>query len=549
MADLEKSCRETGASFVVREWEQAFLDSLGLPYPTLSPLERHRRRLTHRNERRIYKRTCSYSGQPIISMYREESPLTVYAPDVWWSDVWDPKDYGQDYDFDRPFFEQYQALQQRVPRLNLLNEKSENSAFCNITTGNKNCYLVFGGDLCEDCFYSVFSMKCRDVMDVYWVNDSELVYDSVDCYSCYNVKYCQNSQNCSDSAFLFECRNVRNSFGCVGLNNVEYHIFNKPYSPEDYAQKIKSFRLDTWSGVQKMKAEFEAFRLQFPHRATHIINSERVTGDFISGTKNAENCFGVQGPAEELKDVFLGYGPITTVLSSDHVGHRFERGYELVGSIGGFNCALSTFAWNSQEVFYCDMVESSRYLFGCLNMRRAEYCILNKQYTPAEYEALLPRIIEHMKSTGEWGEFFPMWVSPFAYNETVAQDYFPLTSEDAKVRGLRWYEEERLDQSSPVLPDSIHDVTDDILQQTLICELEQRPYRLIEKELAFYRKHGVPVPRYAPETRNQVRIRQRNPIQVWERQCAKTGESVLSSYAPNRPETIYSEAAYRAEFY
>jgi hypothetical protein len=36
-----------------------------------------------------------------------------------------------------------------------------------------------------------------------------------------------------------------------------------------------------------------------------------------------------------------------------------------------------------------------------------------------------------MKSTGEWGEFFPLPLSPFGYNETVAQDYFPLTSEEA----------------------------------------------------------------------------------------------------------------------
>jgi hypothetical protein len=36
-----------------------------------------------------------------------------------------------------------------------------------------------------------------------------------------------------------------------------------------------------------------------------------------------------------------------------------------------------------------------------------------------------------MKSTGEWGEFFPLALSPFGYNETVAQDYFPITESKA----------------------------------------------------------------------------------------------------------------------
>jgi len=31
-----------------------------------------------------------------------------------------------------------------------------------------------------------------------------------------------------------------------------------------------------------------------------------------------------------------------------------------------------------------------------------------------------------MIETGEWGEFFHPSLSPFGYNETVAQEYYPL---------------------------------------------------------------------------------------------------------------------------
>ncbi|HRI36281.1 MAG TPA: hypothetical protein PK765_04380 [bacterium] len=64
-------------------------------------------------------------------------------------------------------------------------------------------------------------------------------------------------------------------------------------------------------------------------------------------------------------------------------------------------------------------------------MNDKSYCILNKQYTEEEYNTLVPKIIAHMRETGEWGEFFSPNLSPFGYNETVAMEYFPLTKEQA----------------------------------------------------------------------------------------------------------------------
>ena len=45
-----------------------------------------------------------------------------------------------------------------------------------------------------------------------------------------------------------------------------------------------------------------------------------------------------------------------------------------------------------------------------------------------------------MRSTGEWGQYFPASLSPFAYNETVANDYFPLTKDEAHDHGFAWYD-------------------------------------------------------------------------------------------------------------
>lgn len=47
-----------------------------------------------------------------------------------------------------------------------------------------------------------------------------------------------------------------------------------------------------------------------------------------------------------------------------------------------------------------------------------------------------------MRASGEWGEFFPIEISPFGYNETVAQEYFPLSKDDCKKQGWSWREDE-----------------------------------------------------------------------------------------------------------
>ncbi|MEI8092507.1 MAG: hypothetical protein WCG98_10555 [bacterium] len=46
----------------------------------------------------------------------------------------------------------------------------------------------------------------------------------------------------------------------------------------------------------------------------------------------------------------------------------------------------------------------------------------------------MPKIIEHMQKTGERGQFFPVEASFCRYNETVANEYFPLSKDEVIQR-------------------------------------------------------------------------------------------------------------------
>ncbi|MFA5855023.1 MAG: hypothetical protein WC846_01890 [Candidatus Gracilibacteria bacterium] len=547
---MQKICTITKKPFEVSEREVEILARLGFDPPTICPEERHKRRLAHRNEHKIYKGTCALTGKPIITIFSPDKSIKSYSQEAWWGDDWDPRDSGRNFDFSRPFFDQFHELELDAAHMSLMNTQAENSEFCNITTNNKNCYLVFGGDFCEDCMYTNFSMNCRDTFDVYWVNRSELTYECVDAELGYNLLYSRNSVSCSDSAFLFGCRNCKNCMFCVGLIGKEYYIWNKPCTREEYEKQVKDFNLGSRTAVQNLREEFEKFRLKFPHRYANIINSENCTGDIISGAKNCQNCFCINENGEDLKDVFLTGWSAKDCYSCDHVGHKAEMFYECMGSIGATICAFSTYTWHTPSSYYCNMVANSHDLFGCTNMRRNEYCILNKQYSKDDYAAMRARIIEHMKKTGEWGEFFPAKNSLFAYNETVANDYYPLTRAEALSRGLKWFDEEvRSTENAPSIPDNIADTTDEILNQTLICQKTGRPYRILPKELAFYRRQGIPVPIYAPETRIEMRLKFKKQPVSYSRTCSKCGAAILTSYSPLQPEVVYCNECYLKTVY
>lgn len=458
--DISRICKITGQQFQVTDREQQLLDKMEIPLPTLCIDERLRRRLAHRNERTLYKNKCGLTGKSIVSLYSPDSPYKVYSQEAWWGDSWDAREYGRDFDFNRPFFDQFRELQIAVPRIALLNIKAENSEYCNITTSNKNCYLVFGGDFNEDCMYCTFNFHSLNTNDCYWVDKCELCYECVDCFNCYNLKFSQNSWNCRDSAFLYECRNCENCIDCAGLRSKKYHIFNIPYSAEAYAQKLREMKLDTHGGLNEARKTFEEFKIKLPHKHAYQINCENSTGDRLTNCKNVFNCFDAIG-SEDIKDIFIAVN-IKDSFSCDHVGHGgAQLYYKMLGSIEGYNCAFCSFSWNGQNTYYCDsVVANCRDLFGCTNMKRSENCILNKQYTKEKYTQLRAKIVEHMKKTGEWGEYFPITHSPFAYNETIANEYFPLSKEEALKKGYKWREKDIRDYQPQnyKIPDSLKEI-------------------------------------------------------------------------------------------
>ncbi|MBI5621499.1 hypothetical protein HY933_01365 [Candidatus Falkowbacteria bacterium] len=555
------TCKQCTTDFPITDADKTFYAKMDVPAPTWCPACRHQRRLAWRNERTLYQRQCDFSGRPTISAFSPDSGLVVYDQRDWWGDGWDPLEYGREFDFSRPFFEQFQQLQQVVPHFSLYNINPVNSDYINFGIDNKNVYLGFSSVRCEDCYYCANITDVRDCVDCLFTHDrSELCYETVDVNDCYHGSYLQECDGLTDCAFCYDCRGCTECFGCVNLRNRQHCWFNEQLSEREYRLRRSQLDLGSYTVVEQLKEKFKQHCLSQPHRFAVLTKSVDCNGDHLYNSKNLQSCFDCLGcedgvycyRAMNAKDIRDCYG----LLDSELI-------YESMAS-AQHNVAFSVQSYFDEHIRYCDLCFSCTHCFGCISLRHKQYCLLNKQYTEAEYRQLVPKIVEHMKTTGEWGQFFPAALSPFGYNETLAMEEFPLSQETALAKGFRWNDNLPFSSGQETmkpgdLPDHIKDVPDSIVSEVLLCMQCNKNYKIIPQELKFYRQQGLALPRRCFSCRHANRLHLRNPRRLYPRQCmceqvghqhiGRCSVEFETTYAPDRPERVYCEECYQKEIY
>jgi len=212
-----------------------------------------------------------------------------------------------------------------------------------------------------------------------------------------------------------------------------------------------------------------------------------------------------------------------------------------------YNVRFSQMCLNQlSELTYCELCfNGCSNLFGCIGLKRKQFCILNKQYTQAEYVRVSGQLIAHMVRTGEWGESFPSEIASAPYNLSVAQQFKPLTKEKALAAGYSWRDEAiELKGSSIRLPDLLSETDSEITTQTMCCSECRRGYRIITAELDFYRQLGLPAPRLCFLCRHQQRMKTRAPREMLKRSCSCCNNLVDTVYQLDEANTIYCETCY-----
>ncbi|QQG45397.1 MAG: hypothetical protein HYW89_00465 [Candidatus Sungiibacteriota bacterium] len=577
-----KECQNCKKEFIVEPEDFVFYEKIKVPPPTWCSNCRMVRRMVFANERHLFKRKEDAYGKEVFSGYHPQVLARVYERDYWLGDKWDPMEYGRDYDFSRSFLKQFRELMYVVPWPSRDVTELVNSDYCNFTGWAKNCYLCFDAGFLENCAYVVSGDKIKECFDVTEAEDSELCFESLFIEKCYRTFFSTHCEECRDVWFSRDCVGCSYCLGCVNLRNKQYHIFNKPYTQETYFQELEKLGPGSYKSLQDIAKKADNFWILQPHKFMHGWRNVGVSGDQISHSKNAKLCFNAfeledskncQNNFMKSRDLY----DVTAMGGCELVYESVQVGLEVAGLKFAWLC------WPSiNNVEYSMFCNSSSNLFGCVGLRKKSHCIFNKQYSPEDYLTLREKIIKHMNempytdSGGlvyKYGEFFPPEFSPFAYNETLAYDYFPLDQKSAKERGYLWREPGIKDFKVTVetlsLPDKIKDVSDTIVQEIIRCADCGGVFRIIPMELEFYKKMSLPLPRRCIECRYQARLKYRNQPWFYNRQCQCSGikddqgiyknqtthfhgtnhcpNEFETSYAPERPEIVYCEACYNNE--
>ncbi|MFA6274258.1 MAG: hypothetical protein WC662_03800 [Candidatus Paceibacterota bacterium] len=567
MENENRVCKNCSKEFVIEANDFSYYEKIKVPAPTWCPECRIVRRFSFQNTWSVFWRNCDKCGEKTLSLYPPDQKITVYCQPCWWKDDWDGREFAMDYDPSRPFLKQIEELSNKTPfsALTSLHTSNKNCTYANALAWCKDCFMIFWADFCENVYYSSLLNTLKHSVDCVRGFFSELCYESIGLGKCYRTFFSEECDNCIDVWFSRNCYNCTNCVGCVNLHGASNHIFNIKYSKEEYAEKIKELNLESWKSLNELKKKAYEFWRTLPYREYHGNSlNKNVSGEYVFESKNSKEMYIANG-AEDCKSCqFITVKPAKDCRDYSGWGNNAELVYESI--VVGENSSSVFFSYecwpDCLNLQYCIWNIAGKNNFGCVNLKKKQYCILNKQYEKGEYEKLRAQIIEDMKKNPyvdkngrqfSYGEFFPPEFSKVSYNKSNAMRFFPKNKEEAIALGYEWSDISNptfpISISASDIPDTIQETDEAILNEVISCAECSRSFKIVKGELLLLKKMNLPLPHECPKCRENNRFARLNPIGLYDRNCAKCNIEVRTPYAPDRPEIIYCEKCYQQEVY
>jgi hypothetical protein len=578
-----KQCQNKGKSkycmgdFDITPDDFTFYEKMKVPPPTFCPMCRTQRRMVWRNEHNLYKKKDEATNELVFSGYPPNSPVKIYNNEYWWGDKWDAVEYGQDYDFSQSFFRQFKELLYSVPLPARVNSYAVNSDYSNNAGGLKDCYLCFNCNDGENCSYGIHFNRMKNSVNFSSCSTSDSCCNAFNITDCYKVFMSADLAECVEVMYSYDCRNCQNCIACVGLRNKNYCIENVQYTKEEYLNKINEINLGSYSTHKNLLQKLDFLVKSHPRKYMHTMKSTNVSGEYVFGSKNTLNsflCYKAEDikycqDMRQMKDSY----DVTVGLFGNRMYESVVCGLQSSGIKFSFECHPSCL--NLEYSIFCP---NSSNVFGCIGLKNKSYCVFNKQYTKEAYFELIEKIkkqmndVPYIDDSGRiytYGEFFPYNFSPFTYNETIAQEFFPLEKNEVSQHGFTWKDVDKrgyeITQLTESIPDHIDQIPDSYIDEIIECEDKElcnhnctKAFKVIESELSFYKKNTIYFPRKCPNCRHYERIQYRNSLKVYKRNCMcsnmnhvmHTGKCQIqfeTSYSPDRPEIVYCEKCYQQE--
>jgi hypothetical protein len=531
--EITKNCVDCKNEFVIDSGDLILYEKIGLKVPEQCFFCRFKQYSAFWVFGKFRKGVSDLSGESLITVLPSNPRYPIYKSHEWWGDGWDAMVSGVEYDSSKSFFDQLKELQEKIPRPHQTGENSTNCDWCDDTWDSKNCYLSRSISKCDNISYSYRVIETKDSFDIIYSFNLQNSYDCLLCHNSFNLNFSENSRDCIDSYFLYDCRNCQNCFMCYNLRNKQFCIRNKQYGKEEYESEINKIKLDSYKNIQILKSEFEnILKNDAVHRENFNLKTTNSVGNYMTNCDKCVNVFSWEN-SQNCRNSLRG---LDTKDCIDQLGtwHDEVSGRNC-GVFGGYEIKNS--AWsNARYSEYLDQCVECEYCFGCAGLRKKKYCILNKQYTKEEYETLKNKIITDMEKRGEYGKFFPYSMGITDYNLSNGIIYFPDVTKEEIIKKSGYWSEENLSSSDGVssleLPDSIKDTKPDVSSQALICPESKYRFNIRDAEYEFHKNKNFALPRLHFDVRMLKKARKITVLKGYPDKCIYCKKDINVYYFP-----------------
>lgn len=541
-----QTCPITNENFKVSDQEQQLLARLGFNLPQVAPAERLRALLSFRGGRRLYRRNCQLSGEPILSIYPPAAQFPVFSPALWWDSHERRAQLKKTYTPDVSFFIQLYELWNIVPRPAVTAMNCAQSTAVDNSASVSNSLLISDSYQVDRCSYGAFLLRCTVCADCLFCSDCSRCYDCAGCSNCTGLGWSDNCFDCSGGAFLSGCVGCSNCYCCSNLTGAENCLFNRQATAEEIARFISEYKLHTPATDRRLVDELreqsaiDKRGMKVPARwsddqslgtGNYLIRSSAEDSYFVSDSTELFHCFGLHQSAG--------------CIDSIGFGGKLSDSYQAVGCSGSrilssISCGDCRDIWYSSHCFDCS------HLVGCVGLIGREYCILNQQYTAEQFGEIRDYIAETLHMRNIWGAFFTSTFAGIHYNGSQAQEFMPLSEIQAELLQFDWDQE--LDAA--VVPTEANDPPatltaaagadeQGVLEKTaMICEITGRLFRLSRLEYELYRELCVPPPARCFEQRHSERLKRCFAGRLYSVTSAATGQNIVSASPPSAKVSI-----------
>ncbi len=552
----ERTCALTGEKWMMTDEEIGWYKKFNVPPSSRSPMTRWWVMSSFFLAEQWWWNKHAETGKPLLTFIHPATGLRVLPDKEWYEKDFIEK--GRDVDATQPFFPQLRELQLTVPLLSEKNIKEPENSIARFSFGDVNSYFVMG---CRsrDSLFSDWVLDEENTSEAWNGTSINRCYTVADSFRLFDCKFVRASLDCLSSTFLFDCRNCEFCFGASNKRNKKYLWWNEQLTKEEWEKRRAEVDFSSREVLQKYGEQFHTMiREQSIWPENFNDQAEGSTGEYLNKVTRVKNgftcangvqdCFWVSYATENARDSAFCAGLFTS--------------QDCYGSTNPAQCSEMLFTYNcqtSQNLEYCIQCMGSENCFGCVGLNRKKFCIFNKQYSEQEYWQRVDELKCHMLDRGEYGEFFPVSMSPAYFPDSGAVIYHGAPPDLGRTKlGALDFEPEAEGAMGPDLsgatnmkrlsdiPDRLDDFDEAAWLGVPIYDASmRRRFAFIAPEIQFYKTH-----RLAPPARHFVGrihdlIRESNMGRFESTHCAKCSTEITVAFNHiHTVRTVYCKACY-----